>query len=211
MPVQLDPPLPNVSNTTTATPPSTQVSLPRDTSARLRIIESPVAHVVSADLLRKQCRIDGYDGNDDEYLCLLIDAATEYAESRLAASLVPRTLAATFYDGEPLDLPRGPVIAIQSIVDRDSEPMTVYTARGIGNTTRVEATGDSPITVTYRAGYVAADGTTPAIPRDIVAAVLMHAATLYANRESVSDKAMMPIPHSLEAFYARKCRETGVA
>lgn len=183
----------------------------------------PAARVVQPALLRTQSRIDTdpiMSGVTDDYLGLLIDAATEAAEVALYSSLVPRTIAATFrtqsvafYPFARLDLPRGPVIEIISVTDSAGATITTYELEHVGFVDRVKLTASAsfPLTVTYRAGYVAQDNATAAVPSDLTLAILTHAATLYENRESVSEKAKTPMPHGLEMFYAAKRRDTGAA
>lgn len=169
----------------------------------------PSSRPVTAAALAAHLRIDAED--DDDTLSLFIDAATEYAEASLSAALVPRTIVERFEDGATLDLSRGPLITVQAITDRNSSAVSGFSVRQIGYTSRIVLTSGAifPITVTYRAGYALPNGT-PAVPADIKVAILQHAATLYSNRESVTDKATTPVPHSLDAFYANKRRSPGV-
>ena len=187
---------------------------PTSRPASIIVLQGPTDRVVTADQMRSQCRIDltGESAESDDTLYLYIDAATSYAEQRLGTSLMPQSLIATFYEGQPLDLRRGPVIGIVSVTDRNGQTATGYNLRPIGYTTRVLPTSNPsyPVSVVYRAGHVAADGTTPAVPPELRIAILMHAATLYTNKESISDKAMTPVPHSLDAFYDQRCRNSGV-
>jgi uncharacterized phiE125 gp8 family phage protein len=178
--------------------------------ARWSVVTSPATRPATAAEARTHLRID--DLSQDAYLETLIDAATDFAEEKLAASLMPRTLMANFYDGEALILPRGPIIEVLSIVDADDQYADDYELKTVGNQTLVMLISGSltyPISVTYRAGYVNAAGVAT-LPASIKLAILQHVATLYENRETVSDKSKMPVPHTLEAFYRLKSRAPGV-
>ena len=194
--------------------PVAPASDPAHRPAGLIVLQPPTALPISADQLRRQCRIDAGSTSDetDDTLNLYIDAATAYAEQRLETSLMPQSLIATFYDWQTIDLRRGPVIGIQSVTDRNGMALTAYTLRPIGYTTRLEPAAGViyPVSVVYRAGYVLSDGVTPAVPPDLRLAILMHAATLYTNRESISDKQSVSVPHALDAFYDQKSRALGV-
>lgn len=143
---------------------------------------------------------------DQAYVEMLIDAATDYAEHAMNTSLLPRTILATFYDGDELRLPRGPLIEVLSVADADAEPVTDYTIRHVGRATMLATTAARPLNVTYRAGYANA----AAIPAAMRIAILTHVATLYRTRESVADKQLTAVPHSLEAIYRRFKRGAGV-
>jgi len=148
------------------------------------------------------------DGRDSGWLDNFIAAATDYAEEKLSAALMPRTIRATFYDGEALILPRGPLIEVQTITDRDGAATTEYEIKHTGHTAQIVLTRSIqyPISITYQAGYASAQ----TIPSSIRLAILMHVGTLWENRESITDKTKTIIPHSLEDFYRLKCRSVGV-
>lgn len=162
---------------------------------------TPVSRMDAEDHLR-------LDGTTSDGLDNFIAAATDYAEDRLSAALTPRTIRATFYDGEDLIFPRGPLIEVQSITDRDQTATTDYEIKHIGNTAQVLLTRpiQYPITITYQAGYASAT----AIPASIRVAILMHVATLWENRESITDKPKSIVPHALEDFYRLQRRSVGV-
>jgi uncharacterized phiE125 gp8 family phage protein len=54
--------------------------------------------------------------------------------------------------------------------------------------------GSWPVQVTYTAGYAS-------VPASIKQAMLMHTATLYAQREAVSDRPQNVVPFGLDALY----------
>lgn len=163
-------------------------------------------------------------GQEQAYIAELLAAATEYAEVQMQTSLLTRTITAVYYQhdaevdasygyqwqGPAVILRRGPVQSLVSVTNGDGANIT-------GNCTlQTEGTTDilmvpngwvQPLTVVYTAGY--GTGYT-ATPPDIRQAIRAHVGHLYENRESSQDKALIPVPHSLEAFYGRKCR-TAVA
>jgi uncharacterized phiE125 gp8 family phage protein len=149
---------------------------------------------------------------DSAYVNDLIAAATEYAEEALAASLITRTITATFYAGELLRLPRGPLIAVTSVQPQGSTPITNYTLEKYGHSDELVIPQNAfapPIMVVYTAGY----GPNPTdVPADIRMAIRMHTYTLYENRQTITtgERAGVPIPHTLSDFYRLKSRSTGV-
>lgn len=152
----------------------------------------------------------------------LIQAATAYAENAMATSLLNRTIMATFWHdglgefwagtwhgrGRRVALPRGPIVSVATVTDA-GRPVTGWQLQGAGNADLLYLPGgwQGPLVVTYVAGY----GPTPAsVPPDVLQAIRTHVGTMYENRESVSDKAMVPVPHTLEAFYNWRCRSSPV-
>ena len=180
---------------------------PRHRLAKWSVVTPPTDTPITVAQAKAQLRITGSD--DDTYLALLIDAVTDFAEDQLSASLMPRTLLANFYGEELLILPRGPLIDVVSIADYSGGPITDYDLSHVGNSARATPTGAHagyPLSVTYRAGYASA----ASIPAAIRVALLTHVGALYENRESVTDKAKLPVPHSLEDFYKLKSRKVCV-
>lgn len=136
-----------------------------------------------------------------EYLA----AAVDYAETRLNAGLTLATRSATLYAadiGRPYYLRRGPVAEILAITAAGQAlAASAYTLEGDRLT--VSTTAEAPIVVSYRSGW-------KVCPPSIRAALLMHAATLYEHRESVTERERQPVPHTLDAFYAAHCRAAGM-
>lgn len=197
----------NTFTTTTATAPPGAGS-PLLVTSKWSVIVAPVGYPVTTTEASRHSRMLTLSPAEETYVALLIAAATDYAEERLSASLMPRTLRATFYDAEPLVLPRGPIIEVLAITDRDQVAVTDYELKNYGRATQVIANqhGGYPLSITYQAGYASAD----AVPADIKLAILTHVGTLYENRESVSDKARIPVPHTLDDFYRMKSRSVGI-
>lgn len=163
-------------------------------------------------ILKRHVRLDDEYDAEADLVELYIDAATEYAQERLHSSLMEQTITATFYLDDihngVVCLPRGPVIDITSVVDDNGDAAT-YDEFRVGHSDRLKITSAlaAPITVVYQAGYETADE----IPADIRLAIMTHVASLFENRESISEKAMVAVPHSLDAFYRLKARSLGVA
>lgn len=149
-----------------------------------------------------------WENTSTTQIALMIAAATDYAQDRLGMALMEQTILATFYDGERIILPRGPLIGIDSITDRTDAVVTDYELRNYGRTTEVILSGHAgyPVSIAYRAGHASA----AQIPAAIRLAIMAHAGTLYENRESTSDKTVLPVPHSLDAFYRLKAAHAGV-
>jgi uncharacterized phiE125 gp8 family phage protein len=150
-------------------------------------------------------------GDDDQtQVETMIDAATDFAESRMGCTLMQRTRTHVIYDGQPLTIPYGPVASITSIVDDDDNAITA-TLESIGNLQRLNISTASysyPLTVTYVAGFASRSS----IPASIRLAILQHVATMYEVRESINvGNIVTEIPHSLDMFYRYKSRMSGVA
>lgn len=140
----------------------------------------------------------------------MIDAATAHAEQAMGCSLVNRTITATYYQDEAsILLPRGPVVSISSVTDGNGNHPT-FELRGFGNVDQLVITTAYawPVTIVYVAGF---GPNADDVPADVRQAIKMHAATLYLNRVSVSEKTMVPVPQTLEAFYRLRSRNTGMA
>jgi hypothetical protein len=167
------------------------------------------------------------NSSEQAYVLGLIDAATDHAQEAMACSLLPQTITATYYADDaslsppfwpvssalnPFDrrtlalrLLRGPVSAVSAVTDANSNAVTGYTLGRIGNSDRIcfNATPTFPVTVVYQAGF-------SAVPPAIKQAIMAHVHTLYENRGSTSEKMQTVVPHSLEAFYKLRSRNTGV-
>jgi uncharacterized phiE125 gp8 family phage protein len=173
---------------------------------KLIVLEPPIGLPVTWAEAKAHLRLDTND--DQTYVETLIAAAVDYAEQVMECSLMPRLLMATFADAEPIVLPRGPLITVQSIIGRNDNYSPQYELSTAGRIVRVHPKTPlpGPISVTYRAGYTSAG----VIPASIKLAILQHVATLYMNRESVSDRTKTIVPQSLADFYRLHGRGTGV-
>jgi uncharacterized phiE125 gp8 family phage protein len=169
--------------------------------------------------MQAQLRID--DDDEQQYIADLVDAATEYAEVAMDTSLLQRTITAIYYAGANpvpyfngslaqtqtgLYLPRGPVQSIVSVTDKNGTPITDYQLQGSGtyDSIKINLPWAPPLTIVYIAGYGTLES--PAVPSDIPMMIRMHVASWWRNRESISDRAMMAVPHNLESAYERRKR-----
>jgi len=184
--------------------------------------------------MQSQLRITTDD--EAQYIADLIDAATEYAEQALDSSLLTRVISVVYTTPQVFDLtgtsgmavdfpsswaqgqrfylPRGPVSigSVISAIDTNAKSLTfTQDRRGLADYC-VLTPGQAfvaPLTITYTAGYGAAAA---AVPADLRMAIRTHTATLFENRESVSEgKTLAAVPHSLEAFYRLRRRACPVA
>jgi len=160
-----------------------------------------------------QAHID--DQDETFYVQSLIAAATAYAEECMEASLLTRTITATYYSNDDLILPRGPVQEILSVsVNGSPQDAGVYALEGYGRTDVLRYNNGyiqpyaapATFTVTYKAGY---GDTAATIPPDILHAIKAHVALLNENRELANEKTITPVPF-LADFYRLKGRGTGV-
>lgn len=164
---------------------------------------TPVSYAQMSSHLRLNTDDDRADVLD------MIDAAVDFAEEAMACSLVNRVITATFFDNEVLALPRGPVVSISSITDANSVSPSYRLERyGHQDVIVALASFKAPLVVVYVAGWGAAASDVPA---DIRQAIKMHAAAMYENRESIADREMVPVPHSLADFYRLRSRQAGAA
>lgn len=191
----------NSFGTTLATP----ITADADHRAAPWVVTTPPAgRPVTWAQAKAHLRLTG--DTQQTYVESLIDAATDYAQEAMQCSLMPQTILATFYDGKPIVLPRGPIVEILSVAGDDAADVddSAFFVAHQGHRAEIKfrLSVAYPISVSYRAGYANAG----AVPAAIRMAILQHVATLYENRESVSDRAKLPVPHALEAFYQRRAR-----
>jgi uncharacterized phiE125 gp8 family phage protein len=166
------------------------------------------------DAVMQHLRMDDSQGQDT-YLLFLIDAATAHAEQVMACSLLTRTVTASFYEGENLYLPRGPIQAITSVqVNNQTINPAAYSTEQYGhsvllryqNGTIQPHAAPAALTVTYTTGY----GDDPNdVPSDIQSAVLCHIGLLFENREVAQDRTVTPVPF-LDEFYRLRSLEVGI-
>jgi len=145
---------------------------------------------------------------EQNYLIDLQATAVEFAETMMGTSLLTRTVTAIFNQRDALYLPRGPIISITSIEDKNAA-ITDYEIRGHGNAEELYLPHGftAPLTVVYQAGY----GADPSdVPSDIRHAIRAHVGLLYERRESAGDRTITTVPHSLEDFYRLKSRNSQV-
>jgi len=161
-----------------------------------RIVE-PACEPVTLDEVKRQCNVVAED--EDLALDMWITAAREMVEAAANRSLLPQTWRLRIHDWplDKLELPRPPLIAVESVKYYDSTgteqtlPATYYSVdvdREPGVLWRDEdaywpATDGRPngITVIYTAGYA----TEYAVPARAKQAILLLVAHWYRCREPV--------------------------
>lgn len=174
---------------------------------KLSILTPPESLPVTWAEAKAQCKITL--DSEQSYVESLIEAAADYAQEAMACSLMQQTLQIIFETGDDLLLPRGPILSITSVVDADDDDISSYRLVHVGKLSRLvlNQAATFPLTVTYEAGHSVA----ALIPASIRLAIKQHVASLYAVRESISEKGMLPVPHSLQDFYRLHSRALGVA
>lgn len=194
------------TSTSAAAPPA--AGSPLLATSKWSVVTPPTALVVLAEDAAEHLRLGSLAPGPLARLSLMVEAATDYAQDRMSMALMQQTILARFYAGERVILPRGPVIEIVSITDREEIAVTDYELKHYGHVAEVlvKRHGGYPLSVTYAAGHASA----AAIPAAIRVAIMTHVGTLYENRESVNDKGKLPVPHSLDDFYRLKSRSAGV-
>jgi uncharacterized phiE125 gp8 family phage protein len=184
---------------------------------------SSVTPLVTWAQMQAQLRLDTAD--EQQLISDYVDACIEYAEQALYSSLLTRTI--VVQDAAPIslvfwaacqpkaryELPRGPVQSITSMVDANGQviPPANMILDGYGFLDILNVNYSSyvaPVTITYVAGYGPAAANVPA---DICMAIRTHVAGLWRNRESISDRTLLPVPHGLQDFYRLKARTTPAA
>lgn len=184
----------------------TSASSPVDSDqAKWSVTTAPSSDPVSWLEAKSHLRLD--IDTEQSYVETLIKAATDYAQDAMSMALMRQTITANFYAGEPLILPRTPLMEIQSVTDAGGNAVE-WEIRHDGHRTELlpKSSASYPIQVVYVAGHATAEE----IPASIRLAILQHVATMHANRESIADRTKTVVPHSLADFYRLKRRSAGV-
>lgn len=174
----------------------------------------PGTPLLTLDEVMEHLRMADAQGQD-AYLMTLVAAATAHAEQAMQCSLLTRTVTATFYAGETMYLPRGPVQQVTAVqANGQTASPAAYSTEQYGHATllRYQSGTIQPLaapavlTVTYTAGY----GDDPSgVPADLLSAVKCHVGLLFENREVAQDRTVTPVPF-LEDFYRLRSLEVGV-
>lgn len=163
---------------------------------QMRLVMPPVAEPVTLEVARAHLRVDHSD--EDTLIAAYLTAAREQVEQATGRALVTQTWEVqqdVACPVRPLVLPRPPVIEILSVtsVAPDGAEVAMTTADY-----RVSSGLLSPATswpvgsvrVQYRSGY----GPPDAVPRALVAAILLGLGELYESREASTAKALTENP-----------------
>ena len=182
------------------------------------VTSAPATEPVSRTEAKLHLRVD--TTTDDTWIDNAIQAAREYAETVTGRAFITQTLALKlegFPNGQPLWLPRPPLVSVTSVayvdpngntqswasnayeLSQPSGPRASY-ARILplwGTQYPVTRPQMEAVTVTYVAGYGAAS----AVPQAIKSAILLLVGHLYANREAVvMDLRVADLPLGVQAL-----------
>lgn len=168
-------------------------------------LTQPSIEPVSYPDMKAQLRID----SDDErnLITAYIMAAREYAETETQLTLIQRQIKLTKYAAEPpfawVPLPRGPVSAINSVVDGSNNTVSTstYEYRRMGNQDFLYFFSITwPFSVTYTAGFGTAATDVPAI---ISTGIKLHVAHLWDNRSATGNRQQYNLPFGLDTIYGQ--------
>lgn len=180
----------------------------------LRRITEPVVEPVSLAEVKSHLRVDPDFEADDSYIMSLISAARHHVETVSDRTLV-RSQWQMKLDAFPswdIELPRPPITTGDIVVtyipsdgvyqpvpwtqfreDRDATPAVI---RPLWNRTWPTTRGaENDVTITYWAGYGDSGRSVPAPARH---AILMLVGGWYANRESIVQGALNPVPMAVD-------------
>ncbi len=172
---------------------------------RVRTVSGPAVEPVSYADVKAHLRLD--DDAERPWIVNQIAAARIYAERLMQRSLVNRVLELSFDEGDTAGtgvvLPRGPVVAVTSITDKNGATVAAasYELRYRADVVHVhfKTSPQWPVVITYTAGYGPA-GTD--VPADIRLAMLLHVAHAFRHREATSDRPQHHVAHGLDAVYS---------
>lgn len=172
-----------------------------------RLITAGTGAAITLAEAKAHCRVD--TTAEDALLEGLISAATTYVEQYTSLALSEQTWELVTGQWKSEYLLKAPVRSVTSIkyVDEDGAEQTVssslYTLDDTTNRvlmledfTEPALRGeDSDITIRFVTGLVT-------VPQPIKLAILLLIALWYDNRAAASDRAMMPMPHAVDALLA---------
>lgn len=176
---------------------------------RLSVETAPTVEPVTLAEALVQCHADS--GVEDSWFTDAIKSAREFVEDYYRRALIEQTLELTFdnYPSMPIELPRSPVISVDSItvydtddasstvslsnfiVDVNADPARItFTSSGTWPTSTILRSSSS-VVVQYTAGYGTAASS---VPSKVKLAMKLYISAMYDNRGGE-----MNIP---EAFYS---------
>lgn len=188
------------------------------------VITEPVAEPVSLEEARLQCRVEAYGTPaahpEDALIELFISAAREWVESYTGRALCPQTLelALDAFPAEEIEIARGPVRAITSVIyvdenqveqtlDSEAYTLDVYSDRIWllpAAETEWPTAGEfaNAVKVRYEAGFdlPSASPQTKPVPKAAKIAMLLLIGHLYRNRESTVERALNEVPMGVKSF-----------
>lgn len=193
----------------------------------LKLVTAPDTQPITLAQAKMQCRAVEFT-DDDELIEMFIDAAVDFVDGPsgfLGRALIEQTwdyYLDAFPASGPIEIPLPPLIEVVGLFYQDADgteqewTSTNYVLDTSGNPGKVSlGSGVSwPTTISeseavrirFRAGYLD-QGVSPAVdnvPGAIKAALLIHVADLYANRESsIVGQTVTKIPWSAENLLRR--------
>lgn len=202
----------------------------------LKRVTAPTTQPITLAQAKSQCRAAEFT-DDDDLIEAFIDAAVDYADGDggyLGRALIDQTwdyFIDEFPDENgPIEIPLPPLIEVVGLfyldstgaeqefasssyrVDQSGQPGKISVASGVSWPTPL--TGSETVRIRFRAGYVDTS-MSPAVgevPGAIIAALLIHVADLYANRESqVVGQTVAELPWSAKALLKRHRFYLGMA
>lgn len=135
----------------------------------------PIITPVTLEEAKSFCRVLSND--DDAIISILIDAATDYAQSVTGRQLCEAAFAITVgATASPLLLPKSPFKAITSVQSGGVD--IEYSLHYDIDVATIEFSASEDVTITFTAGY-------DTIPASLKAWVLNKVSTLYEQREQI--------------------------
>jgi uncharacterized phiE125 gp8 family phage protein len=180
---------------------------------------SPNNRPVTVEMARTQCRVP--DESQDEYLALLIDAATEYVQTNGRLILCPQTIRVQWAyfpcQNAFLNLPLGPVRGSVTLeyAEATAGAWTAYTPQSWTDTIPPRLAPDrdenwpptQSLTVpAVRATYAAGYATVSAIPPSLRNAVLMIVRMNYESPDGWSKGGDLKIPDLVQQMIGAASR-----
>jgi len=193
----------------------------------LKLVTSPATRPITLTQAKQQCRATEFT-DDDELIGLFIDAAVDFADGPsgfLGRALIDQTwdyYLDAFPASGPIEIPLPPLIEViglfyqdgdgieqewtstNYVVDAGGNPGKVSLGSGVSWPTPIDQS--EAVRIRFRAGYLD-QGVSPAVanvPGAIKAALLIHVADLYANRESsIVGQTVAKLPWSAEQLLRR--------
>lgn len=174
----------------------------------LTLITQPVSFPVTLAEAKAHCRVE--DAAEDATLVGLVAAATDYVEQYTGKAIVSQTWRLTLDKfSDSILLPKNPIQSVSSVkyYDAIGDIQTLsteyYTADTASDPAWIVLNADqtwpdtfdgvNAVRIEFVAGYTT-------VPPPIKHAILMLVAQWYDHRAAVSDKAMVAVPHAVEAL-----------
>jgi uncharacterized phiE125 gp8 family phage protein len=174
----------------------------------LQLVTAPTDYPVTLAEAKAQCRVD--NDAEDAALQTYIAAATSHVESYTGRAIMPQTWELVLDDfSDAIMFPKGPVTAVSSVkyidtaaieqtvtdtnysLDSASDPQWLVKADDY--TWPEVSDGVNNVTIRFVAGY-------STVPPEIKLAILLLIGLWYDNRAAASDRAMMALPHAVDAL-----------